>query len=101
MADAIRQNQEMRGGIERLAGTEQFAREFRPDEIAAAAGGAVHYEDRIGDDIVGVALWLPEGAVMDAEFRKGLAGLKMKIANGEIAGFGRRVIGGPRNEGGG
>src|SRR5581483_8919539 len=84
VADAVGQNDVVTRRIQKLPLAEQFARKLRPDEIAAVAGGAVEYQDRIADDTLGVASRRANRAVMNAQLGQRLPALKMEILDDVI-----------------
>ncbi len=83
--DIVGENEKISGGIEQPAPPKKFAREFRPQKLRAAPGGAVQNQNGVADDALVVGLRRTEGAIMQSQFRKSLPGVKMKIADGIIA----------------
>jgi len=89
VADVVGQNDEVLGGVEELAGREKHAGEYRPEEIGAAAAGAVKDQDRVSGVSAGVFGRLAKRGVVDADFGEGLAGLEMEVVDDEIGFVGR------------
>src|ERR1700680_4298000 len=74
VADAIGENDEIAARIERLAGAEQRAGEFRPNELRAASTRSVQDQDRVAHYPLRITLRRADGAVMKAELWQRLIG---------------------------
>jgi hypothetical protein len=67
-----------------LPGTEQRAREFRPNELRAASARSMQDEDRVAHNPLRIALRRAERAVMKAKFRQLLVRCETEILDDEI-----------------
>ncbi len=85
VADAIGQDDEISRNVQRLAPAKKFARKFRPEELRAAPGGAVKNQNGDSDDALVVESRRAKRAIMHSKFGEGMPGIKLKIADGEIA----------------
>ena len=85
-AERIRNDDEIFGGIERLAGAEQLARKSLPQHGLARAARAVQHQHGLGGR-------RPQGPVVQPQFRQHLAGVKAEVLHHEIARLGLRRIG--------
>src|SRR5580765_8771583 len=83
------------GGVEKLAFAEQFARKFRSQKLATAAGSPMQNQNRVTNDAI-LALRGAERPIMHPHFGKILSGLEMKVPNDKIAFSWRGIFGGPR-----
>src|ERR1700682_4995139 len=83
--DAIGKNDEIATRIEQLAGAEQRAREFRPNELRAASTRSMQDQDRVAHSPLRIALRRAERAVMKAKFRQLLTRCETEILDDEIA----------------
>ena len=79
VAYVVRHEDVIFGRVEQLARAEQFAGETGHGELAARAGGAVHDQDRVGHDALGIGLRGADEAVMQLQFRQHLAAVKMEV----------------------
>ena len=97
VTDAIRHDDEKLHRAKRLARAEKFAGKFRPDELPAAAGGAVGNQNRIAHDAFVVFHRFAKRPVMDLQFRQRFARGEFEIANDVIAFRRRQIFGGAKN----
>src|SRR5262245_22723353 len=84
MADVVGHDDVEFGGVERLAGPEQFACEDRVLKIRPAAGRSMQNQDGVANHTLLVALRLTQRAVMNLQLRQRLAGIEPKILDDEI-----------------
>src|SRR5262249_18360427 len=84
-ADAVRQDDEIFGRIERLTGTEQLVAERGPQPIRAAAAGPVQEHDTVDDLARGISSGRSERAVVQLELGQHLSARKAEILDHEIA----------------
>ncbi len=94
--DAVGQHDEVASGVERLSGAKQLTRELGPDELRAAAAGAVTDEHGIAHDALGVLLRCAQRPIVNPQFRQRFAVREMEIAQHEVAFDRGRVVGGLR-----
>ena len=87
-AKGIRQDDEIFGGIQQLAGTEQLARELGCQLRGTRTTRAVQHQD-------GLALGIADRRVAEADLGQHFAGVKAEIAGGPDAGFRREIVGSP------
>ena len=80
-------------GVERLAGAKQLARELGPDELRAAAAGAVADEHGVADDALRILLRLAERAVVQPQLGQRLAVREPEVADHEVALRRRGIVG--------
>src|SRR3954467_10084960 len=73
VAEAVAQDNIVRGDIERLTGSEEFARKLRLEELRSVSGGTVHYEHGVRHAALGVATRGAERGVVNLHFRQTLA----------------------------
>src|SRR5205814_7553744 len=83
--DAVGKNDEIATRVERLAGAEQRACEFRPNELRAAPASTMQDEDCVANYPLRIALRRADRPVMKAELRQFLIGGEAKILDDEIA----------------
>ena len=92
MAERVRNDDEVFGGIERLILAEQLTRECRRQHAGGALRGAVQYEHRLSRR-------LADCRVGKADFGHGLAGMKFEVARDPLALLRRRIVGGQCGKG--
>ncbi len=91
--DSVREHDEKFRGIKRLTRAKKFAREFRPDELRAAAGRPMRDQHRVAHGALLILHRFANGPVMDLQFRQRLARSELEIADDVIAFRRRRIIG--------
>ena len=79
MPNIVRQNQKITGRIQWLPRVEEFASEFRPQEIAAIPGSPMKNQDGILHQPSFIEPRSTQGPVMHSQFRQNLPRLEMKI----------------------
>jgi hypothetical protein len=99
VADSVRQDEEEAGGIQRLPGAEQLPGKFRPEELRAAARGAVKDQDGIAHHPLPVALRPAKCAEVDAKRRHDRAGPELEVRQHEIPFDGCGIVRGRRAQG--
>src|SRR5438477_6485440 len=77
-ANRIRQDDEIFGYIQRLARSEQFARECGRQEISSRTAGSMQ-------DQHGLSTWLANRSVMQAQFGHNFARVKPKVPRNPVA----------------
>jgi hypothetical protein len=85
--DGVGQNEEVRGGVERLTRPEKFAGEVRAQKSATGAVGTMENQNRLTSA-------RPHCYVVQAQFRQRFASVKTEVADHPVAFDGGRVIGG-------
>ena len=83
--ERVGHDDEILAGVERLARLEQFVGKRRAQPVGAGAGIALQQQHTVDNLPGGVSLRGPERAVMEFDFRQGLAAGKFVVADGEIA----------------
>src|SRR5262249_37832036 len=84
-ADAVREDDEMRRGVERLPSLKQLATEVAREESAAVAGGAVQDEHRVSHDAARIPFGLAKRRVMDAQDGQGRPVAELEVAHLEVS----------------
>jgi hypothetical protein len=80
MTDAVGQDDKEFGGVEELTGAKEVTGKEGGEEVSAAAGGAVHDKDCVGDFAGVIFDWLAERNVVDIQLREGgLAALEGEV----------------------
>ena len=85
MADVVGQDDEIFGCVEQLSRAEQHAGKNRSEQTVPVSSGTVKDQDRIRGTAARVLDGLAESCIVHANFRHGLARLKMKIMDDEVA----------------
>jgi hypothetical protein len=80
MADAVRQNNEVPGWVQKLPAIEELTGELIAEKLFAGPSRAVQDEDRILHFASGAADWLAQSPVVNLNFARCLAAAKMEIA---------------------
>src|SRR5579859_4647933 len=88
VADAIRKNDVVAPGIQKLARAEKFVCKNRGEELMAGAAGTVQNQDRVGDAALRVLCRLSQCCVMQAQLWQRFAGAELEILY-DIVAFGR------------
>src|ERR1022692_213783 len=91
VADVVGDDAVVTSGIEQLSFAKELVGKFRTEELGAASGGAVKNQNGVANGSVFVPLRRAKGAVMHPQFRQGLAGVEVEIAE-DVIGFNRRGI---------
>src|SRR5690348_13499735 len=81
MPEIIGNDDEVTFRVEQLPLAEEFAGEFWPDELSAAAGGAVKNQNGISNKSVSIPSRRAKCAIMQMRFGQRFAGLKVEIGN--------------------
>jgi hypothetical protein len=84
-ADSIREDYEMGGRVEKLAGAEQFTGKTGAEKAAPVAGRAVENEDGVSHDPGRILSREPKGRVVNAQLGKYRSVSEAKVREGEIA----------------
>src|SRR2546423_9635557 len=74
VADAVGEDDEILGDVEKLARAEEFSGKLRGKELVAGASGAVKDQDGVVDVAVGIVSGCAEGGVVQAQLGNGFAG---------------------------
>lgn len=83
-ADVVRKNQKVFVCVQKLAGTEELSSEDGMKKIVTAPTGAVKDQHRVGGAAGGVLNGRSERVVVEADFRRRLAGLEMEVVHDVI-----------------
>ncbi len=93
MADAVAQDDVVTRRVQHAARPEQLAGKLRPQELGAAAAGAVRDQHGVVHHASRVALRRADGAVMNAQFGQFFTGRELEILEMEIALDRRGIVG--------
>ncbi len=85
MADAVRQDNEVLGWIQKLPAIEKLTGELIAKKLFAGASRSVQDQNRILYFANGAGDWLPQRPVVELDFARVLAAAKMEIAEYVIA----------------
>ena len=85
VADAVRQDEVVAAGIERLALAEQHPGEPVHQKALCRTAGGVQDEHRVVDPALGIAVRSPESHVMQSQLRQRLAGGEAKVRDDVVA----------------
>ena len=94
MADTVRKDDEIFGGIEQLSRSEQNVRESRIQQTSPGTARTVANSDGVLSYAGAVCFQSANGAVVHVQFRQRFAAAKLKILDDVIAFDGRGVIAG-------
>src|SRR3954468_17300923 len=73
VAETVAQHDIVRGDIERLTGSEEFARKLRLEELRSVSGRTVHDQYGVRHAPLDIATRSAEGRVVNVNFRQALA----------------------------
>ena len=96
VADAVGKDDEVFGGVEKLAGIEEFVGVEGREELMAGAAGTVEDEDGVVHMALRVAMRAAERGVVEAELGKFFAGAEGEIFGDEVAFGGGWMVGSGR-----